>query len=45
LNPLWVAAVYGEIPAAATLLGGALIVASLAARYAVRNQGVVNVER
>jgi drug/metabolite transporter, DME family len=34
LNPIWVAAVYGEKPAPATLMGGALILLSLAARYA-----------
>jgi drug/metabolite transporter (DMT)-like permease len=33
LNPIWVAAAYGEVPGAATLAGGALILASLAARY------------
>ncbi len=33
LNPIWVAAAYGEVPAAATLAGGALILASLGARY------------
>lgn len=36
LNPIWVAAAYGEVPAAATLAGGALILLSLAARYALR---------
>jgi drug/metabolite transporter (DMT)-like permease len=34
LNPIWVAAVYGERPAPATLIGGVLILLSLAARYA-----------
>jgi drug/metabolite transporter, DME family len=33
LNPLWVALVVGEIPSAATLTGGALIVLGLGARY------------
>jgi drug/metabolite transporter, DME family len=33
LNPLWVALVVGEIPSAATLAGGALIVLGLGARY------------
>jgi DME family drug/metabolite transporter len=33
LNPVWVALFYGERPTGATLVGGALIVASLAARY------------
>jgi drug/metabolite transporter, DME family len=36
LNPIWVAAAYGEVPGAATLTGGALILLSLAARYALR---------
>jgi drug/metabolite transporter (DMT)-like permease len=33
LNPVWVALAVGEIPAPATLIGGALIVAGLAVRY------------
>jgi drug/metabolite transporter (DMT)-like permease len=33
LNPLWVALIVGEIPSAATLLGGALIVLGLGGRY------------
>jgi drug/metabolite transporter, DME family len=33
LNPIWVAAAYGEVPGAATLIGGGLILSSLAARY------------
>jgi drug/metabolite transporter (DMT)-like permease len=33
LNPLWVAAVVGEIPSAATVAGGGMIVAGLASRY------------
>jgi drug/metabolite transporter (DMT)-like permease len=33
LNPLWVALVVGERPTAATVAGGGLIVAALAARY------------
>ncbi|HEX2225514.1 MAG TPA: EamA family transporter [Candidatus Binatia bacterium] len=33
LNPLWVALAVGEIPAPATVVGGALIVAGLAVRY------------
>jgi drug/metabolite transporter (DMT)-like permease len=33
LNPIWVAAAYGEVPGAATLVGGALILASLVVRY------------
>jgi len=36
LNPIWVAAVYGETPAKATLIGGALILSSLAVRYTRR---------
>lgn len=35
LNPIWVASVHGEVPAAATLLGGGLILLGLGARYAV----------
>ncbi|HTM10020.1 MAG TPA: EamA family transporter [Verrucomicrobiae bacterium] len=35
LNPVWVAASYGEVPGAATLAGGALILTSLAARYGI----------
>jgi len=40
LNPLWVALMVGEIPGAATFMGGALIVAGLAVRYgwAARSQ-------
>jgi drug/metabolite transporter (DMT)-like permease len=34
LNPIWVALTVGEVPSATTMLGGALIVASLAVRYA-----------
>lgn len=33
LNPLWVALFVGEVPNAATLIGGALILVALAARY------------
>jgi drug/metabolite transporter (DMT)-like permease len=33
LNPLWVAAVIGEIPSAATMAGGGMIVVGLASRY------------
>jgi drug/metabolite transporter (DMT)-like permease len=33
LNPLWVGLVVGEIPAPATFIGGALILAGLAVRY------------
>jgi drug/metabolite transporter (DMT)-like permease len=33
LNPLWVAAVIGEIPSAATIAGGGMIVVGLASRY------------
>ena len=33
LNPLWVALFVGEIPAAATLAGGALILLALLLRY------------
>jgi drug/metabolite transporter (DMT)-like permease len=33
LNPIWVAWVVGEIPSAFTLLGGGIILLSLAARY------------
>lgn len=33
LNPLWVALVFGELPSAATVWGGALILAGLGARY------------
>lgn len=36
LNPIWVAAAYGEVPGTATLAGGALILSSLALRYARR---------
>jgi drug/metabolite transporter (DMT)-like permease len=34
LNPIWVALTVGEVPSAHTVLGGGLIVASLAVRYA-----------
>jgi drug/metabolite transporter (DMT)-like permease len=34
LNPIWVAVAFGEIPSRATLIGGGIIVISLAARYA-----------
>lgn len=34
LNPIWVALAYGELPSAATLIGGAAILASLGLRYA-----------
>ena len=33
LNPLWVALVVGEIPSAATLVGGAVILFGLGVRY------------
>ena len=33
LNPVWVALTVGEIPSFATLIGGAMILAALAARY------------
>jgi drug/metabolite transporter, DME family len=33
LNPIWVALTVGEIPSAATLTGGAMILVGLAARY------------
>jgi drug/metabolite transporter (DMT)-like permease len=33
LNPIWVALTVGEIPSAATLSGGAMILLGLAARY------------
>lgn len=33
LNPIWVAWLVGEIPSSATLLGGGIILLSLAARY------------
>ena len=33
LNPLWVALVVGELPSAATVLGGGLILAGLGVRY------------
>jgi drug/metabolite transporter, DME family len=33
LNPVWVALVHGEVPARATLVGGGLLLAGLAARY------------
>jgi drug/metabolite transporter, DME family len=44
LNPLWVALAVGEIPAAATFIGGALILAGLAVRYgwAARERRAVN---
>jgi drug/metabolite transporter, DME family len=35
LNPIWVALFYGEDPSIATIIGGAIIVAGLAFRYAV----------
>lgn len=35
LNPVWVALFYGEDPSVATIVGGAIIVAGLAARYLV----------
>lgn len=35
LNPIWVALFYGEDPSAATIAGGAIIIAGLAFRYAV----------
>jgi len=35
LNPVWVVFIFGENPSAATLLGGAVILAGLALRYAV----------
>jgi drug/metabolite transporter (DMT)-like permease len=34
LNPIWVALTVGEVPSPTTVLGGGLIVASLAVRYA-----------
>jgi drug/metabolite transporter, DME family len=33
LNPVWVALVVGEVPSTATVIGGALIISSLAVRY------------
>ena len=39
LNPIWVAAAYRELPGTATLIGGGLILASLAARYALKSGG------
>ena len=33
LNPVWVALAIGEVPSRATLIGGALIISSLAVRY------------
>jgi drug/metabolite transporter, DME family len=35
LNPIWVALFYGEDPSTATMIGGAVIIAGLACRYAV----------
>jgi drug/metabolite transporter (DMT)-like permease len=35
LNPVWVALLYGEDPSLATVIGGAIILAGLALRYAV----------
>ncbi len=35
LNPLWVKIVVGEFPSLATLIGGAVIIASLAIKYSV----------
>jgi drug/metabolite transporter (DMT)-like permease len=35
LNPIWVALFYGEDPSTATIVGGAIIIAGLAFRYAV----------
>lgn len=34
LNPIWVALVVGEVPSVATLIGGGVILSSLACRYA-----------
>jgi drug/metabolite transporter (DMT)-like permease len=34
LNPIWVALAFGEIPSRATLIGGGIILLSLALRYA-----------
>lgn len=34
LNPIWVGAAFGEIPSRATLIGGGVILLSLACRYA-----------
>jgi drug/metabolite transporter (DMT)-like permease len=42
LNPLWVALAVGEIPAAATFIGGALILAGLAVRYGWGREGAVS---
>jgi drug/metabolite transporter (DMT)-like permease len=39
LNPIWVALVVGEIPSKATLVGSAMIVAGLAARYLMPQLG------
>jgi hypothetical protein len=33
LNPVWVALFYGEEPTAATVIGGAIILAGLGVRY------------
>jgi drug/metabolite transporter (DMT)-like permease len=35
LNPIWVALFYGEDPSTATIIGGVIIIAGLAFRYAV----------
>jgi drug/metabolite transporter (DMT)-like permease len=35
LNPVWVALFYGEDPSTATIIGGAIIIAGLAARYTI----------
>lgn len=37
LNPVWVGLVHGEIPAPASLVGGGLLLAGLAVRYAPRS--------
>jgi drug/metabolite transporter (DMT)-like permease len=44
LNPVWVALFYGENPSAATIIGGAVILAGLGIRYAVLREPDEGVE-
>jgi drug/metabolite transporter (DMT)-like permease len=39
LNPIWVALFYGEEPSTATIIGGAIIIVGLAARYTLFREG------
>jgi drug/metabolite transporter (DMT)-like permease len=45
LNPIWVAAAYGEVPGTATLIGGGLILSSLAARYGFSARNLLRRDR